>query len=155
MNIFILDTDLKKNAQYHVDSHVSKMILESVQVLCTAYYATGRDELAPYKNTHFNHPVSVWSRKSLSNWLWLRDYALELYDEFDYRYNNKHKSGELLFDLELPDLPPIGLTTFPQCMPDEYRGNNAVEAYRRYYNEDKRHLFKWKNREVPKWIKEV
>lgn len=152
MNIFVLDYDLKKCAKYHTDKHVSKMILESVQVLCTAYYSTGRDELAPYKKTHYNHPVAVWSRQSLNNWLWLRDYALELYDEFDYRYNNTHKSGELLFDLELPDLPVRGLTKLPQCMPDEYKCDDVVEAYRKYYNGDKRHLFNWKNREVPEWI---
>lgn len=152
MNIFVLDYDLEQNAKYHVNSHVSKMILESVQVLCTAYYATGRDELAPYKKTHFNHPISVWSRQSLNNWLWLRDYALALYDEFDYRYNNKHKSGELLFDLPLPDLPVRGLTTMPQCMPNEYKCDDVVQAYRRYYNEDKKHLFSWKNREIPSWI---
>lgn len=36
MNIFILDNDIEKCAQYHVDKHVSKMILESSQLLCTA-----------------------------------------------------------------------------------------------------------------------
>lgn len=154
MNIFILDRDLKKNAQYHVDKHISKMIIEAVQVLCSAYYYTGQEELSPYRKTHFNHPVAVWSRYSLQNWLWLRDYAVELYDEFTYRYNNTHKSGELIFDLQLPDLPVRELTEHVQCMPDEYKCDDVVQAYRNYYNGDKRHLFKWKNREVPEWIKE-
>ncbi len=34
MNIFILDWDVKKNAKYHVDKHVVKMILETAQLLC-------------------------------------------------------------------------------------------------------------------------
>ncbi|SER70381.1 hypothetical protein SAMN05421690_10568 [Nitrosomonas sp. Nm51] len=36
MNIFVLDLDIKKCAQYDCDQHVSKMILESAQLLCTA-----------------------------------------------------------------------------------------------------------------------
>jgi len=37
MNIFILDEDIDKCAEYHVDKHVVKMILESAQLLCTAH----------------------------------------------------------------------------------------------------------------------
>lgn len=40
MNIFVLDKDPKKAAQYHVDKHVIKMILESSQMLATAYYTS-------------------------------------------------------------------------------------------------------------------
>ena len=38
MNIFILDEDIDKCAEYHVDKHVVKMILESAQLLCTAHW---------------------------------------------------------------------------------------------------------------------
>ena len=37
MNIFLLDKDPKIAAQYHCDKHVVKMILESAQMLCSAY----------------------------------------------------------------------------------------------------------------------
>lgn len=36
MNLFILDNDIEKSAQAHVDKHCIKMILESAQLLCTA-----------------------------------------------------------------------------------------------------------------------
>ena len=37
MNIFYLDRDEQKAAQYHCDKHVVKMILESAQLLSTAH----------------------------------------------------------------------------------------------------------------------
>jgi deoxyribose-phosphate aldolase len=36
MNIFILDTDIKKCAEYHLDKHCVKMILETTQLLNNA-----------------------------------------------------------------------------------------------------------------------
>ena len=39
MNLFYLDEDLDKCAEYHVDNHVNKMILEAAQLLCTVAVA--------------------------------------------------------------------------------------------------------------------
>ena len=50
MNIFILDHDIERCARYHCDAHVSKMILESVQIICTALNSLGVE--TPYKSTH-------------------------------------------------------------------------------------------------------
>ena len=52
----------------------------------------------------------------------------------------------------VPNLFDIGLTKFPEAMPEQYRCDDAIKAYRDYYNGDKRHLFNWKNRTVPEWI---
>ena len=38
MNIFILDEDLDKCAEYHVDKHIVKMPLEAGQMLCTVHW---------------------------------------------------------------------------------------------------------------------
>ena len=38
MNLFYLDEDLDKNAEYHVDSHVVKMPTEAAQMLTTAVW---------------------------------------------------------------------------------------------------------------------
>ena len=38
MNLFYLDEDLDKAAQYHVDKHIVKMPLEAAQILCTTIY---------------------------------------------------------------------------------------------------------------------
>ena len=153
MNIFVLDEDVKKCARYHCDKHVVKMILESAQLLCSAYYHTGEEILSPYKLTHKNHPCTKWVRESLSNWLWLRDLGLALYDEYKYRYNNKkHKSGEIIKQLPIPLLNDYGLTKRPQAMPIQYMDINTVQAYRNYYIGDKQHLIKYTKRETPNWI---
>lgn len=153
MNIFVLDMDFKKCAEYHTDKHIIKMITEEMQLLSSVYYFTDQDELAPYRKTHINHPCAIWARQSLHNWLWLRQHALALYDEYTYRYGKAHKAGELLFDLPIPNLQVGVLTKLPQAMPDQYKSEDTVEAYRNYYNGSKRHLFSWKNREIPYWIK--
>ena len=100
MNIFILDYDKTKNAKYHVDRHCTKMLVEQMQLLSSAYYYTGQSKLAPYKLTHKNHPCSIWVRESLENWLWLHEMTIELYIEYQHRYSNKqHKSGEKALQL--------------------------------------------------------
>ena len=38
MNIFILDNDIDKCAEYHLDKHIVKMPLESAQMLCTTHW---------------------------------------------------------------------------------------------------------------------
>lgn len=153
MNIFILDNDKEKCAQYHCDKHVVKQLLEYVQLLNSTYYFTNEEHKASYKLAHKNHPCTKWTRESLDNWLYLRDLALELYIEYQHRYGKEHKSGELLLTLEDPNLPSKGLTPFALAMPDEYRCSDSVRSYRDYYNGDKQHLFNWKNRKMPDWIK--
>ena len=83
MNIFVLDKDIKKCAQYHCDRHVIKMILESSQMLSTACRMNGVHD--GYKATHISHPCSIWVRESLDNWFWLRDLVTELNEEYKYR----------------------------------------------------------------------
>jgi hypothetical protein len=152
MNIFVLDTDLEQCARYHVDRHVVKMLLEYTQLLSTAVASTGVD--TRYKPTHVNHPCAIWVRESLENWRWLRDLTCFLHDEYQFRYGNKiHKSFLAMLELPEPDLIDVGLTPFAQAMPDQYRSNNPVKAYREYYRHDKTHLFQWTGRPRPEWLK--
>lgn len=152
MNIFVLDTDLARCAQYHVDRHVVKMLLEYTQLLSTAVASTG--VATRYKPTHVNHPCAVWVRESLENWLWLRELTYFLHDEYQFRYGNKtHKSFLAMRELPEPDLIDVGLTPFAQAMPDQYRSSNPVKAYREYYRYGKTHLFQWTGRPKPEWLK--
>lgn len=155
MNIFVLDSDPKLNARYHADKHCVKMILEQTQLLTTVHHMSGTNsDLIPYRKTHHNHPCSKWSRKSLSNYLWLLNATKELCKEYRYRYNKHHKCEQILKWCEnnLPNIPDIGLTPFAQAMPDEYKNIDVVKAYRTYYLKAKSHLFSWKKRETPHWV---
>ena len=152
MNIFILDTDIEKCAQAHVDKHVVKMILESAQMLCAAKLLSNED--APYKLTHKNHPCTLWVRESQSNWIWLKNLARALNEEFKYRFGHKedHLSWQKIKDLGPPDIVDKGLTPFAQAMPEDCKQQDAVEAYRDYYRNYKEELFSWKKRSRPDWL---
>lgn len=151
MNIFILDNDITKCAQYHNDKHVIKMILETSQLLCTAHWEN--DSEAPYKSTHKNHPCAIWARHSKQNYMWLTKLGLALCSEFEFRRGKVHKSKEVLRWClsNVPKLDSIGLTDFALAMPDEYKTDCAVESYRNYYLNDKRHLASWELRGKPDW----
>ena len=153
MNIFVLDDDIEICAQYHVDKHVVKMILESAQLLSSAVRLSGID--AGYRLTHQNHPCSIWVRESLSNWIWLRDLSNALNAEYRYRYDKdiNHKSYDVIETLPEPNIEDLGLTPFRLAMPDDYKTDSAVESYRIYYMNDKRDIATWKNREIPHWWK--
>jgi hypothetical protein len=152
MNIFFLDLDTKKCAEYHCDKHVVKMILETAQLLCSTHWVIGSE--APYKLSHKNHPCSIWVRESLSNYLYLCDLGLELCEEYTYRYGKRHKSQDVI-EWCLTNKPNISDTEFtepPKAMPDEYKVNNVVESYRNYYIGAKKDFAKWKNRNIPEWF---
>lgn len=154
MNIFFLDKDHKKCAEYHTNSHNIKIILESCQLLAAAYPGT-----APYKITHRNHPLSLWARKSLSNFNWTLDYCFALCHEYTFRYGKIHKSEAVAnwYRNNPPDLPDLGFTEPPRCF-GEFKGilpetDDIVRDYRLYYQVSKKHLFSFKNRPTPDWIK--
>jgi len=155
MNIFILDNEIETCARYHCDQHVVKMILESVQMLCTALNKKGVD--TPYKSTHMKHPCVLWVEQSYSNFLWLKDLALALNEEYRYRFSKHqdHKSIAVLQQIQDCTFHDKGLTDFAQAMPDIYKvPGNAVEAYRAFYRNEKRHFAKWTKRPVPEWMSE-
>lgn len=165
MNIFFLDYDPAQCARWMVDSHVSKMILETAQLLSTAHHVHNSSPsiLAHiYKPTHQNHPSAVWARESTSNYYWLVQHWQALAGEFMYRFRGTHKSYISLCDL-LCDPPAAltryGLTVPPACIDDQYKVNSGacwadlVLSYRNYYNLGKRDLHKWRTPESkPNWI---
>jgi len=91
MNLFFLDIDPKKCAEYHCDKHVVKMILEIVQMLYTAHHKLGT--VLP-KNSYrpFNpqHPTAVWIRLCVENYTYAADVAFYLCEEYRIRYNRVH-----------------------------------------------------------------
>jgi len=179
MNIFILDNDIDKCAEYHVDKHIVKMPLEAAQMLCTNHWIDKylgyvpqkltREEWAivkeakknpvrdfPYLPTMYNHPCTIWARESQQNYEWLYCYALALNDEYRYRYGKEHKSVSEVI-LQLPDisLPSTGLTVFAQAMPEELKSSEPIASYRAFYHKDKATFASWKYRDKPHWWSET
>jgi hypothetical protein len=157
MNIFFLHYDPKTCAQLHANKHIVKMCIETAQLLCSAHHMTNSDYKAHYKLSHKNHPCAVWTRSSLSNYKWLCDLGIELCKEYTFRYEKIHKCQPIIEELSwnFPDIEDIGFTSPKQCMPDMYKDEDPVEAYRQYYIFDKSHIHQWKKREVPDFIQEA
>ena len=163
MNIFFLHMIPSICAQLHCDKHVVKMILETCQMLCSAWHITDPEHeiYEPcYKLAHKNHPCSIWVRSSVDNYKWLCELGLELCKEYTYRYGKTHKSEEYIKDLALniPPIPDIGFTPPAQAMPDMYKDKDAISAYHHYYFFEKERMHSWKGkiagRDVPEFITE-
>jgi hypothetical protein len=167
MNLFILSLIHQEIAEYMMDKHVSKILLEAVQMLCSARRILEPDDdknNCLYKLAHKNHPVTIWCRKSKANFEWTLDLIDHLHREWKYRYGHPesktHKS--YLIALYLRENIPhddkfeaTGLTPFALAMPDEYKTDDPVKSYRNYYmSEEKQKIATWnKRRGKPSWYK--
>ena len=161
MNIFILSTHPVLAANDLCDKHISKMCLETAQLLSTAVqshvgecdglYKSTNVNL--YKSTHVNHPCSVWARSSRKNFHWLLLHGDAIGHEYSRRYGRTHKSALVIQHARnfLHLIPEGELTPFALAMPEEYKTSCPVESYRRYYSEDKKHIARWKHSETPMW----
>jgi len=145
MNIFYLDVNVEACSVAMCDRHVCKMIIEYAQLLSTAHYILDGKQVG-YKPTHKNHPCAVWVRKSVYNYVYLYDLFQRLCAEYTKRYGKVHKTAELLQVLNsAPHNMPLGeFTEPPQCLPDDCKCGNTVEAYRKYYINYKSKFAKWK-----------
>ena len=142
MNLFILSLDPTKIAEYMIDKHIAKIILEAVQMLCTTQRlltgaGAGAGECDPtivYKIAHKNHPVTIWCRASQANFIWTLDLIDAMHAEWKYRYGHPphkhHKSYDVAQYLR-HNIPPASafervktpgvMTPFALAMPDEFK----------------------------------
>jgi len=156
MNYFYVEEDPTSAARALCDKHVVKMILETAQMLSTAHRLTESPQAAfVYKPTHANHPSTKWLRSSQIAYKHGLQHLCALFDEYRHRYNKTHATERLLPYLSqvpaaLPDLPFVDP---PQCMYDECRGSDTVEAYRSYYRVRRSEIdMRWTKREAPAWL---
>lgn len=143
MNIFYLHRSPSISAKAMTNKHIVKMILESGQMLCTAHHELDGEKLCSpslYKSTHKNHPSAKWVRESKQNYSWLYQHMLALGLEYTKRYGKTHKTIRTLSKIlmEFPKNLDYGkFTEPPQAMPDEYKDESSLVAYRRYYLSEK------------------
>ena len=181
MNIFILDENPTKCAEYHCNKHLVKMITEHNQILGSIAYTsrgiTRKKDITsefieknfqgfprknedgsprPYGIGYKNHPCTTWAATSMGNYGWLCTLTLEMCKEYTKRYGKVH-AGEAICrwyftQAEAPDLLPTHkMTPFVQAMPDDCKNPDAVKAYRKYYKEYKSGFAKWPEDRVPHW----
>lgn len=180
MNLFYLDDNLDKCAEYHIDRHVGKMQLEAAQLLTTTVWVdkylgyvprkltseelgviNAAKRLEPsielrlftrYLPTHINHPSAIWVRSSLEHYYWTVNYVNALNDETVYRGNKSHASCAEANRLTDPiRLPNIGWTPPTLAMPDHLKSDDHIASYRMFYMTDKWPFASWKVRGAPDW----
>ncbi|MFX0212334.1 MAG: hypothetical protein ACFFDT_40550 [Candidatus Hodarchaeota archaeon] len=173
MNIFYLSTDPNIAAQMHCDLHVIKMTLETAQLLSTAHWvldpqftdqlytkAQNQGEKIIYRKTHVNHPCAIWVRENSHNYGWTSRLGLELLKEYSYRFEKIHATTPVL-DWLSKNYPPsikdsIKGTPPPQAMNEEYKHNNPIIAYRKYYFHEKYRkkeiLRRYTKRKIPNFL---
>jgi hypothetical protein len=167
MNLFILSWIQREIAEYMMDKHVSKILLEAVQMLCSAKRILDPEDesnTALYKLAHKNHPVTIWCRTSKTNYIWVLDLIDQLHAEWKYRYGHPeskiHKSYLVALHLRqhMPadeSFSQTGLTPFALAMPDQYKTADPIESYRNYYmSTEKQKIATWnKRRARPGWYR--
>ena len=179
MNIFVLDTDPRAAARMMCDKHIPKMLIESAQMMASALRRHGVDESelpltrrgTPYTmaSPNQNHPCTKWAGDSYENFMWLYQHAESLAREYLKRFGKRkgtHRTIRTIreihqtFDKHFPtfDFPEDGLTPFALAVNRKKdielivhaEGNDAVEAYRRYYHS--KQFAKWeKGTPAPNW----
>ena len=171
MNIFVLDENPITAAVMMCDKHIPKMVVESAQMLASAVRRWGgTDEQfieygiltkagKPYRGGYANHPCTVWAGDSYGNFAWLVDHAVALLAEYSCRFGKEHachmpilKLHQLGWSMVNEPRPRMSMaqTPFALAMPDEYRDDNAVKAYRAYYHS--KAFAKWeKGTPAPYW----
>jgi hypothetical protein len=105
MNIFVVHEDPVLAARILPDKHVTKMILESAQMLSIVfsphYWGIGEvmkvngEPFKTAKGAFKNHPCTKWAAENINNCAWLIQHALGLCDEFNLRYEHHITSPSL------------------------------------------------------------
>ena len=171
MNLFVLDKNPTIAAQYNCDTHCNKIVLEIAQMLANCFDesvlkdAPPTQKGTPRKHSYFNHPVSIWMRKSLSNMFWSIEHACALESERFHRgYKNPHFSMTFIKwaseNFDKSNIKDGELTEFAVAIADDklcrkvdgFDNMSVVDKYRQYYIHDKNSFCKWTNREVPEWF---
>lgn len=154
MNLFVTTPCPIQSAKILDDKRCIKMILESCQLLSTAARFYGGTP--KYKSTHLNHPVTIWTRKSRSNYLWVYQHAKALCNEYTLRYGKTHACEQLLPELlRFATLIPNGPQyPFVNCARNKEQGvdytniSDVHVAYQKYLSK------RWDNdKKVPTWNK--
>lgn len=149
MNIFFLDRLPEKSAEMLCDKHIPKMLLETCQMLSTAYQRNLGENTILYKPAYPNHPMTRWVGDSQPHFEWAFDHAVAISQQYTKRFGKAHKSNRIIKVIACDLLDEInesvmfadnGFQDPPQCMPDEYKMADAVDGYKKYYEIGKAHL---------------
>jgi hypothetical protein len=174
MNIFVLDKNPNKCAEYHSDTHLNTLQKELTQMLSTViwhfdcdYAETSFKHGRLYLPTHEHHPCTRWLMESIGNFYWGVNLLDAFNKEWNYRKGKDHGSYVKCFEsisywkehiAYQKNFKQTICTPFMQVMPVEYRQKDEIQAYRHYYNACKmfdkngKDIMIYTNRSKPYWL---
>lgn len=177
MNVFYIDHDPVTAATWLCDQHVSKMILESAQMMCTAIRMNlglddvPREELPHelrflYRKAHPKHGSTIWVGTSYDNFKWIFQHVVQMHHQHQLRFGTRHKSFRVariawVYTMNrrgTKDAVPFvekGLTppymAFGPDLGHLKDPADPVDSYRKFYIADKSKFATWTNSEPPPW----
>ena len=162
MNIFAVSGDVQTGEIDWVQSgkeqdnyRVVKMILESCQILSTVLNEQGLK--APYRSFNPKHPSCLWAAESSANFENLMILALSMIEEYTERFGKSHKCTKVLeqiLDLYNPSLfPRQESTPLRLAVPECFRGDNPIIAYRKFYASKPR--MRYPKDKIPSWFAQL
>ena len=155
MNIFAVHEDPLKAAVLLPDRHVTKMILESAQMLSIVYSphywdigTVSKVDGNPFKTAKGafkNHPCTQWAAAKVENCAWLIQHACGLCNEFINRYGKQHGLTKSIWDTKRLFHSETGeaitifgmVDGFARAMPEDIKFDSSIDditAYRKYLN---------------------
>lgn len=165
MNLFVTSRCPVECAKALDDVRLSKMILETTQMMAAAISINGGASAAsympiakttgePYRLTHVHHPVSKWIRASAGNYAWAGEHLDGLCREYLGRFNKTHYCHSQLFKIRsaVSTMPAGDRTAF--CNTSAHEALPTIEAYRLTLNnkwKDDKILVKWTGATAPAW----
>ena len=161
MNIFAIEGDTEtgqidwvKSAQSQDNLRVVKMILESCQILSTVLNEQGLN--APYRSFNPKHPSCLWAAESAANFLHLVLHCEAMICEYSERFGKTHKCaavlGKIVGLFDTDNFPTSDPTPLRLAMPDEFRTENPVVSYRKFYASKPR--LRYPTDKIPTWLVE-
>lgn len=153
MNIFRLDNDPIKAAEFHCDRHM-KMILESGQMLSTCIREHGIDDPLLYRKFNPKHPCNVWLMESKENIKWLIQFGLALNRQNIKIFNKSHKSILVIERAKhyINLFPSKSETPQKMVMFPQFMGTDIVHSYKLFYAGAKYRFANW-SLQTPYWWK--
>lgn len=171
MNIFVLDIDPTKSAQYLCDTHLIRMVQETTELLCTVHRLMDGDEQGKLPKashstleelllpaTDVDHPCVLWAMESIHNYHWIYAHGIALLTEYHFRFNKDPIHRDLYSLLyEIPHSffytkDTFERTPFVQCMPEKYKvAGDPILAYRLFYIGEVIPTATWTFRDAPNW----
>lgn len=113
MNLFLIGLNIPECVKDLCDKHVVKMILETAQILYSAWHVRAGlpkdptlEDFPAYRKTHANHPICVWARASPTHYHWTCMYGIILCKEYTHRYHKQHATEKHLQRLYHWGFPP-------------------------------------------------